>query len=574
VGPDVLVGICCERGIELNVGLLGILKAGGAYVPFDPNYPAQRLSFMLADSGIATLLTQESLRERLPEHQLRRICLDTDWQEIALESDQDLGLEVQPENLAYVIYTSGSTGNPKGVCIPHRGVIRLVMNTNYAELQSSDKFAPTANASFDAATFEIWGSLLHGAQQIVFDREVILSPPALAAQLEESGVTVLFLVTALLNHFAGVTPQAFAKLRYVMFGGEAIDAGAVRRILEAGAPQHLLNCYGPTETTTYATFYPVHEVREGANTVSIGRPISNSQVYILDQNLEPVPIGVAGELYLGGDGLARGYLRRPELTAERFVPHPFAQNGSRLYRTGDLGRFLPDGNIEFLGRIDHQVQLRGFRVELGEIESALNNHPDLRESVVVFSEDETDKQLVGYVVANENAAVTATGLRSYLKEHLPDFMVPAAFVFLEKLPLTANGKVDRRALPAPERADGGVEYTAPRTIVEEVLVGLWQDVLGAKQVGVYDNFFELGGHSLLAMQLMSRLRQSFGVELPLRALFESPSVAQIATVLASVEETPGRIEKIAVAIKKVQNMSTEEKDEIREQMKRSKGQAS
>ncbi|HEY0762320.1 MAG TPA: amino acid adenylation domain-containing protein [Pyrinomonadaceae bacterium] len=574
VGPDVLVGICCERGIELNVGLLGILKAGGAYVPFDPNYPASRLSFMLADSGIATLLTQESLRERLPEHQLRRICLDTDWQEIALEDDQDLGLEVQPENLAYVIYTSGSTGTPKGVCIPHRGVIRLVMNTNYAELQSSDKFAPTANASFDAATFEIWGSLLHGAQQIVFDREVILSPPALAAQLEESGVTVLFLVTALLNHFAGVTPQAFAKLRYVMFGGEAIDPGAVRRILEAGAPQHLLNCYGPTETTTYATFYPVQEVREGANTVSIGRPISNSQVYILDQNLEPVPIGVAGELYLGGDGLARGYLRRPELTAERFVPHPFAQNGSRLYRTGDLGRFLPDGNIEFLGRIDHQVQLRGFRVELGEIESTLNKHPDLRESVVVFSEDETDKQLVGYVVANENAAVTATGLRSYLKEHLPEFMVPSAFVFLEKLPLTANGKVDRRALPAPERTDGGVEYMAPRTIVEEVLVGLWQDVLGAKQVGVYDNFFELGGHSLLAMQLMSRLRQSFGVELPLRALFESPSVARIATVLVSVEETPGRIEKIAVAIKKVQNMSTEEKDEIREQMKRSKGQVS
>ena len=578
VGPDVLVGICFERGIELIVGLLGILKAGGAYVPFDPNYPPQRLSFMLNDSGLAALLTQESLRERLPEHQLQRICLDTDWKLIAQESDKDVISEVQPENLAYVIYTSGSTGNPKGVYITHRGVIRLVVNTDYAELRSSDKIAQCSNAAFDAATFEIWGALLHGAQLIVLDREVILSPPAFAAQLQESGITVLFVTTPLFNHFADQTPRAFANLRYVFFGADVVDPQWVRRVLENGAPKHLVHAYGPTENATYSSCYQVQEVRKGANTVPIGRPIANSQAYLLDKNLEPVPIGVAGELYLGGDGLARGYLGRPELTAEKFVPHPFAQDGARLYRTGDLGRYLPDGNIEFLGRVDHQVKLRGFRIELGEIESALNSHPELRESVVVLSEDETDKRLIGYVVATEDAAVTvaitAGGLRDYLKEHLPEYMVPAAFVFLEKLPLTANGKVDRRALPAPERADGGVEYVAPRTVVEEVLLGLWEDVLGAKQVGVHDNFFELGGHSLLAMQLMSRVRQSFGVELALRALFESPSVAQIAQLLVSVEETPGRIEKIAAAIKKVKSMSTEEKDEIREQMKRSKGQAS
>jgi amino acid adenylation domain-containing protein len=574
VGPDVLVGICFERGFELLVGLLGILKAGGAYLPFDPNYPPQRLSYMLKDSGVTVLLTQESLIDRLPEHQAARICLDTDWKVIAEESEDNLISEVQAENLAYVIYTSGSTGNPKGVCITHRGVIRLVVNTDYAEMQSAYKFALCSNPAFDAAVFEIWGALLHGAQLIVFDQEVMLSPPAFAAQLQECDITVLFVTTPLFNHFADQTPRAFANLRYVFFGADVVDPRWVRRVLENGAPKYLIHAYGPTENSTYSSCYLVQEVNEGANTVPIGRPISNSQAYVLDKNLEPVPIGVAGELYLGGDGLARSYLRRPELTAERFIPHPFAQDGARLYRTGDLARNLPDGNIEFLGRIDQQVKLRGFRIELGEIESALSSHPELRESVVVLSEDEIDKRLIGYVVAKENAAVTATELRGYLKERLPEYMVPAAFVFLEKLPLTANGKVDRRALRAPERTDGGVEHVTPRTVLEEVLVGLWEDVLGAQQIGVHDNFFELGGHSLLAMQLMSRVRQSFGVELPLRALFESPSVARIAELLVSAEETPGRMEKIATVIKRVKSMSTEKKDEIREQMKQSKGQAS
>src|SRR5688572_2638188 len=332
VGADVLVGICIEQGIELIVGLLGILKAGGAYVPFDPNYPPQRLSFMINDSGVAVLLTQESIVERLPEHRASRICLDTDWKVIAEESENDPIREVQAENLAYLIYTSGSTGNPKGTCITHRGVIRLVVNQDYADFNSSDKVAQVSNAAFDASTFEIWGALLHGAQLTVLDRELILEPPAFVAQLQESGITVLFVTTAILNHLADQTPRAFANLRYLFFGAEVVDPRWVRHVLENGAPEHLIHAYGPTENTTYSSCFPVQEVREGANTVPIGRPIANSQAYLLDKNLEPVPIGIAGELYLGGDGLARGYLGRPELTAEKFVPHPFAQDGARLYR--------------------------------------------------------------------------------------------------------------------------------------------------------------------------------------------------------------------------------------------------
>jgi amino acid adenylation domain-containing protein len=575
VSAEVPVGICVERGVELIVGLLAILKAGGAYVPLDPYFPQQRLSFMLKDSGAAVLLTQESLLDRLPECSARRFCLDADWGLSAQESEEDLVGGAGAENLAYIIYTSGSTGNPKGACITHRAVNRLVINTDYVDLRPSDKVAQASNASFDAATFEIWGALLSGAQLIMIKRETALSPQAFAAQLKNDGITVLFLTTALFNQIVRERPEAFATLRHLFFGGERVDTHSVRLMLKGGAPEHLRHVYGPTETTTFATSYPIRHVPDGANTIPIGRPIANTQVYILDRGLEPVASGVAGELYIGGDGLQRCYLNQAELTAEKLIPNPFGDAaGSRLYKTGDLARHLPDGEIEFLGRLDNQVKLRGFRVELGEIESALSNHPFVRENVVVLREDGSgDKRLVAYVAPQPESSLTAMQLRSYLKGQLPDYMIPSSFTLLDRLPLNANGKVDRRALPEPDeqRPQVAAEYVGARTVVEEVLAGLWAEVLGVKEVGVNDNFFELGGHSLMATQLVSKLRNTFHIELPLRLLFESPNVAELAQTLIKHEAKPGLTEKIALAVKKIKSMSPEDKQETLKRLRESKG---
>ena len=558
VGPESRVAILLERSPELVVSLLAVLKAGGCYVPLDPAYPEGRLRFMLEDSGAEVLLTDSALSGRLPGP-ARTLCLDAARERTEDESDADPRFPVDPSNLAYVIYTSGSTGVPKGISIPHYAINRLVFNTNYVSLGADERIAQASNSSFDAATFEIWGALLHGARLVIVSRDVTLSPRLFAGQIREQKITTLFLTTALFNQMAREAPSAFEGIRNLLFGGEAVEPRWVKEVLSRGAPVRLLHVYGPTESTTYASWHLVEGVPEGGATVPIGGPLSNTRIYLLDRGLRTVPFGVAGELYIGGDGLARGYLGRPGLTAERFVPDPFSGGGGeRLYRTGDVCRYRPDGQIEFLGRLDQQVKLRGHRVEPGEVEAALGEHPAVRECAVVVREDVAgDKRLVAYVAAA--GAAEAGGLREYLRGRLPEYMVPSAYVFLDALPLTPNGKVDRKALPAPDAGGsrGGAEYVAPRTAVEKVVAGIWSELLGVERVGVHDNFFDLGGHSLLATRILSHVREIFCVELPLRSLFESPTVDSMAEAMSRAAG-PEVVEEIARALIEIEALSEDE----------------
>ncbi|MDB9451125.1 non-ribosomal peptide synthetase, partial [Dolichospermum circinale] len=531
VSSGMLVGICVERSVEMVVGLLGILKAGGAYVPLDPNYPQERLSYMLADSGLLVLLTQQQLIEKLPENNARLVCLDSDWNTINLESEENFHIELTGDELAYVIYTSGSTGQPKGVAVSHQAINRLVLNTNYVQLTSDDRIAQAANASFDAATFEIWGALLNGAILVGVTQSIVLSPPKFAAYLREQQISVLFLTTALFNQLANFVPEAFNSLRYLLFGGEAVDPIWVREFLQNSSPQQLLHVYGPTENTTFSSWFLVENVPATATTIPIGRPISNTQLYILDSHHQPVPIGVPGELHIGGDGLARGYLNRPELTLEKFIPNPFSdQPSARLYKTGDLARYLIDGNIEYIGRIDNQVKIRGFRIELGEIETILNSHPQIQQAVVIATAEITgNKRLVAYIVTN-NGTLTTNELRDFLKSKLPEYMVPSIFVTLDTLPLTPNGKIDKKALPIP---DGEItrehEYIAPSTAIEQILTNIWQELLLKEKVSIHDNFFEIGGDSILSIQVVSRAK-NLGVQITPKQIFQHQTIAELARV--------------------------------------------
>ncbi|HBL31656.1 MAG TPA: non-ribosomal peptide synthetase, partial [Acidobacteria bacterium] len=535
VGGGDLVGICFAGSGALLVAMLGILKAGAAYLPLDPGYPRERLAWMLEDGGAPLLLTVAGLAPRLPPSRARVVRLDADWEEIA--AARGAVSAPRPPDPAYVIYTSGSTGRPKGVVVPHRAVVRLVVATDYVDLSAAGRMAQLSNLSFDAATFEIWGALLSGATLVGVPQETLLVPAELAAFLAAARIDVLFLTTALFNQVAQQAPGAFAPLHTVLFGGEAVDPGAVRKVLAGGPPQRLLHVYGPTENTTFSTWCRVEEVPARAVTLPIGRPIANSRAFLLDAGLQPVVLGGIGDLYLGGEGLAQGYWRRPELTAERFVESP-ALPGELLYRTGDRARLRPDGQIEFRGRDDQQVKLRGFRIELAEIELALTATQGVVEAAVVLRADlPGGRGLVAYFVEEEGAGLTAGALRKALEEQMPAYMVPAVFVQLPALPLTPNGKVDRRRLaehgPLPAPSPGGASRVAPRTAAEEILEGIFCSVLGIEAPGVEADFFALGGHSLLATQLVSRVRSAFGIELPLRTLFEHPTVAGLA---ARVEE--------------------------------------
>ncbi|HEX3531511.1 MAG TPA: non-ribosomal peptide synthase/polyketide synthase, partial [Thermoanaerobaculia bacterium] len=541
IGTGDLVGLCSERSGAVLVSMLGILKAGAAYLPLDPGYPPERLSWMLDDSGAKLVLTQESLAPRLPPSNAQVIWLDKQWEEIAARrSEPPLpGVDGRPELPAYVMYTSGSTGRPKGVVVPHRAVVRLVAATDYVALESSRRIAQLSSLSFDAATFEIWGALLNGATLVGVPQETLLSPSDLAVFLKTERIRVLFLTTALFNQVAEQAPGAFSTLESLLFGGEAVDPGAVRKVLADGGLERLLHVYGPTENTTFSTWCRVGEVAPGAVSVPIGRPIANSRAYVLDARLQPVAPGGVGELYLGGEGLALGYWRQAELTAERFVASP-ALPGERLYRTGDLVRLLPDGNLEFRGRSDQQVKLRGFRIEPGEIEQALTALDGVTEAAVVLRPDlPGGRGLVAYVVRREGAGQSARALRKSLEERLPGYMVPSGFVELSSLPLTPNGKLDRRWLteraPLPEA--GPAAGVAARTPVEEILASIWCEVLGLKRVGVYDSFFDLGGHSLLATRVLSQLRTVFEVELSLHELFEEPTVAGLASRVEAAMRT-------------------------------------
>ncbi|BAY25366.1 amino acid adenylation [Calothrix sp. NIES-2100] len=601
VKADVLVGLCVERSLEMIVGFLGILKAGGAYVPLDPDYPQERLSFMLEDAQLSVLLTQQRLIESLPKHQVRVVCLDTDWEKIAQNSESNPENTATPDNLAYVIYTSGSTGKPKGVLVNHSNVTRLFAATEaWYKLNQDDVWTMFHSYAFDFSVWEIWGALLYGGRLVVVPYLVTRSPESFYQLLVQEKVTVLNQTPSafrqLIQAEQSMTTTGELNLRLVIFGGEALELSSLQPWFERHGDQQpqLVNMYGITETTVHVTYRPLSKADLQSTASVIGRPIPDLQVYVLDEHLQPVPIGVPGEMYVGGAGVARGYLNRLELTQQRFIPHPFEEaegkrekytqqrhllgeppqrsgssatplattggtpatqwllsnatcyNGGsprnavapqHLYKTGDKARYLPNGELEYLGRIDNQVKIRGFRIELGEIEALLTSHPDVWESVVVVREDEPgDKRLVAYVVKSAES-LTINQLRQYLKEKLPEYMIPSALVLLESLPLTPNGKVDRRALPKPELDDTRLEkYVAPRTPIEEMLTQIWSQVLKVEQVGIHDNFFELGGHSLLATQLLSRIRNVFKVELPLRELFAAATVAELAHLIGQLQQ--------------------------------------
>ena len=538
-GPKSCVGVYMERSIEMVTALLGILKAGSAYVPLDLSYPRERLQFMISDAQMPVILTESAHRAELPEG-VKTLCLDAEWELIRQQPKELPPESAGGDSLAYIIYTSGSTGQPKGVAVPHRGITRLVLNTDYVKITPEDRIAQASNASFDAATFEIWGALLNGARAVGIPKETALSPFEFQELLNRERITVLFLTTALFNQIAREAPKAFAPLKTVMFGGEAVDPKWVRTILECAPPERLLHVYGPTENTTFSTWHLVHRVPEEGETVSIGRPLANSTLYVLGPEMQPVPVGVPGEVYVGGDGVGLGYGNRPELTAEKFVADPFSKMpGARLYRTGDLGRFDKDGNLEFVGRIDHQVKLRGFRMELGEIENLLARHPEVANAAVILREDVPgDKRLVAYVIAR-GTALDAGDLKSFLKTQLPEYMIPAAFVFLEEFPLTPNEKIDRKALPAPEanRPELNKTFIAPRDSTEQQLAKIWEKVLGVQPIGVADNFFDLGGHSLMAVKLFSQIEKLLDKKLPLATLFRAPTIEEVARLIRDEHHT-------------------------------------
>ncbi len=574
VRPDCLVGIFVDRSLETIMGILGILKAGGAYVPLDPNYPQERIKFMLQDTQVLIVLTQSHLVSQLPKSSAQVIVLDTEWEQIQYDSvsqrlksplviespptrtnqrqdidltkssqeqidryrDDDILSDVTAENLAYVMYTSGSTGQPKGVSVVHRGVVRLVKQTNYVRLTTAEIFLQLAPISFDASTLEIWGCLLNGGKLIIPPPQT-LSIDEIGQIIQQHQVNILWLTAGLFHAIVDTKVEMLQPLKQLLAGGDVLSVPHVEKFLQTITSCQLINGYGPTENTTFTCCYPITLPIKQGESIPIGQAISQTQVYILDDELQPVAAGIAGELYIGGDGLARGYLNQPELTAAKFIPNPFDLQ-SRLYKTGDLVRYLPDRNIEFLGRIDHQVKIRGFRIELGEIERAIAQHSNVRENVVLARSRGTgEKQLVAYLVLHDRDTYSLNKFRDFLQQRLPDYLIPAIFILLESLPLTPNGKVDRHQLPAPSRERPQLEqaYIAPRTDREQLLTNIWVEILEIDRVGIDDNFFDLGGTSILILQVAVSIQQKLGIkDLPIVKLFQHSTIAKLAKYLDNI----------------------------------------
>jgi amino acid adenylation domain-containing protein len=529
VGPDSLVGICIERSLDMVVGLLGIWKGGGAYVPIDPRYPDDRVSIMVQDSGLTVLLTQQTLRQKFCGFRGKLLCIDSGV--VVQEKSDNCAGKASADNLAYVIYTSGSTGKPKGVQICHRSLVNFLSSMrSHPGFTGQDTLLAVTTVSFDIAALELYLPLTVGGRVMLVGRETSMDGFKLRETIETAQPTVMQATPATWRLLVEAGWQGSKNLK-VLCGGEAMPRDLAAELLKRAST--VWNMYGPTETTVWST---VSQVTSGDGPITIGRPIGNTEIYILDSQLSPVPIGAIGDLYIGGDGVARGYLHRPDLTAERFIVNPFRDKGSAtpLYKTGDLARYRPNGEIECLGRVDTQVKVRGFRIELGEIESVLAKYPGAEKNVVIARDEAGgDKRLVAYIAGSQAKSLSTEELREFLKQRLPDYMLPSQFVLLETLPLTPNGKVDRRALPAPEQLESTAltGHVAPRNSVESELVKIWESVLNIRNVGVKQDFFELGGHSLLVAKLLRRIEHTFDKKLSMAAIFEAPTIQQQASVL-------------------------------------------
>lgn len=536
VGPDVPVGICLQRSPELLIALLAVLKSGGACMPLDPEYPRERLAFMLEDSSTPVVITHPDLLPLVNKAKSRFVLLEPDLKVVEGHETDNLSTEIKPENLAYVIYTSGSTGTPRGVLLAHRGLVNHNRAAiNLYGLTSADRVLQFASISFDIAIEEIWPSLMIGATLVLRDTKLLMRTSEFVRWIGTVGVTVLNLPTAywheIVHELSGTKQTMPESMRLVIVGGEKASSTAYRAWLQCGGDKiRWVNTYGPTEASVIATSYEPDPSMPVPDSLPIGHPIANVSVHILDEHLRPVPSGEAGELHIGGPGVARGYLNRPEITAAKFIANPFEQN-TKLYKTGDLVRYLPSGEIDFIGRVDFQVKIRGYRVELGEIEAELEKCDGVRECVVAAREESGDKRLVGYIVPQPGHTPGSIEIQNTLAQKLPAYMIPADFVLLESLPLTPNGKVDRRALPAPSEIATRSEVVSPRNEVESKLVAIWQNVLGKRPIGIRDNFFDLGGHSLLAVRLMGRVEGEFRQQLPLTALIQAPTIEQFANLL-------------------------------------------
>lgn len=534
VGPNRLVGICVERSLEMIVGLLGILKAGGAYVPIDPYYPQERIEYMINNAQVKVLLTQQQLVENLPIQEIAVVYMDTDWHQVSQEYQTTPISSVTAVNTAYVNYTSGSTGKPKGVETLHRGVTRLLFGVSYMNLNAKNKFLQMAPISFDASTLEIWGALLHGAQCVLF-LEKVPTATDLRKAIQKYGINTLWLTSALFNSIIDTEPTALRGIQQLLTGGEALSVHHVEKAIKALPSTQVINGYGPTESTTFACCYQIPKTldKESVQSVPIGRPIGNTQIYLLDTNLQLVPIGTTGEIYIGGAGLARGYLNRIDLTQEKFISNPFGSG--RLYKTGDYARYKNNGDIMFLGRIDDQVKIRGFRVELGEIETAITQFLPIQETCVIAdTNDVRETQLIAYFVAKQK--IESIELHNFLQLKLPRYMIPSFFMQLDFLPLTPNGKVDRRALPSGNNFQlYGEKSSQARDTLEQKLIDIWKSILGHSQIGIYDDFFALGGHSLLSVRLVSEIEKNFNLQFPLSSIFEISTISKLAECLRQRE---------------------------------------